>query len=255
MLRNYLYIDESKLDLLAQQIRTRRRETSKRQKTFKLSITGLGVELSEEDVWRELSTHERIEALIAYLAGADALETARPREVTPEEEGTGVPNGRSFVLETMLARRVIVPDALLRVAPGVKHLAVWISDPDPTLYTNEDYIWRGSFLYLTELWLDDGGASFWSGCSALQSIVNASQGKTLDSRYTSESWEPFGRGSYDHPVNKLASIGAVVGDQRHITSLYIKRFITNEQCYTWNGERRRVNDLLAYPVFIAAATQ
>jgi len=255
MLRNYLYIDERKLDLLAQQIRTTKRETIKRQKKVSLSITGLGVELSEEDVWRELSTHEKIEALIAHLNVVDGLETARPDKVTAEEEGTGVPRGRPFVFETMLARRAIVPEAYLSAAPGVKHLAVWISDPDPTLYTNEDYIWRGTFLYLTELWLDDSGPSFWSGCSALQSIVNACQGKALNNRDTGESWEPFGRGSYDHPVKKLASIGAVIGDQRIITSLYIKRSITNEQCYIWNGEKRRVNDLLAYPIFIAAATQ
>jgi hypothetical protein len=29
---------------------------------------------------------------------------------------------------------------------------------------------------------------------------------------------------------------------------YVKSCITDEQCYVWNGEPRRVNDLLGYPV-------
>ena len=103
-------------------------------------------------------------------------------------------------------------------------------------------------MYLTELWLDDSTSFFWSGCSALQAIVNAVQGKALGTR---DALEPFGREDSKHPVRKLMGIGATLGDERRITSLYIKRAITNEQCYKLNGEVRRVNDLLAYPIFIA----
>ena len=249
--RDYLYIDEGKLDLLAQQIRTRKKETAKRGKKISLSITGLGVELSEEDTWRELSTHEKIEALLAHLMISDLLDTTRPQERDPQEDA-GIPCGRPFVLETAFARRVIIPNAHLAAAPGIKHLAVWVSDPDPSVHTREDYVWRGTFLYLTELWLDDKTSPFWSGCSALQAIVNATHGKSLN---TCDASEPFGRRNCDHPISKLLSVGAVAGDLRHITSLYAKRSMTNEQCYTWEGERRRVNDLLGYPIFIATATQ
>jgi len=57
MLRNYLFIDERRLSSLAEQIRARTREATKRGKKLNLSITGLGIELSEEDTWRQLSIH------------------------------------------------------------------------------------------------------------------------------------------------------------------------------------------------------
>jgi hypothetical protein len=120
-LRDYLYIDESKLDLLAQQVRTTKKETVKRGKKISLSITGLGVELSEEDEWRELSTHEKIEALLAHLTVSDLLDTTRPLERHPKEDA-GVRSGRPFVLETSLARRVIIPTARLTSAPLIIRL-------------------------------------------------------------------------------------------------------------------------------------
>jgi hypothetical protein len=252
ILRNYIYIDEHRLDSFAEQIRTMKRETVKRGKKVNLSITGLGVELSEEDVWRELSSHEKIENLLRVLTEANLMDTARPQQRMPEEE-IGIPKGRQFVLETMLARKVIIPEPHLANTPGIKHLAVWISDPDPTIFSQGAHEWenKGTFVYLTEVWLDDKAGYIYSGCSALQAIANAAQGKAM---HLPNHREPLGRKSSDHPVEKLRSIGAIVGDQRTIRSLYLKRCISNEQCYTWNGERRRVNDLLGYPVFIEDAS-
>jgi hypothetical protein len=252
MLRNYIYIDEQRLDSFAQQIRTQKRERVKLGKKLNLSITGLGVELSEEDTWRELSAHEKIESLIEFLERENVLDTSRPLRAEGEEF-LGVPSGRSFVLETMAARKVIIPEPHLSSFPGIKHLAVWVSDPDPTLFSREDDPWKnkGTFVFLTEAYLDDKRGYIYSGCSALQAIVNAVEGKPMNSPVRGE---PLGRGSCAHPIEKLQSIGALVGDLRNIRSLYVKRCLTNEQCYTLNGEPRRVNDLLGYPIFIEDVT-
>jgi hypothetical protein len=252
MLRNYLFIDERRLSSLAEQIRARTREATKRGKKLNLCITGLGIELSEEDTWRQLSTHEKIDSLLRYLKQENLIDMARPQQRTPEEE-LGVPKGRPFVLETMLARKVIIPEPQLTITPGIKHLAVWISDPDPAVYSKEDYDWekKGTFVYLTEVWFDDTSGSIYSGCSALQVIANAVRGRDL---HLPDPKESLGRKSGDHPVEKLQSIGGLIGDERQITSLYAKRCITNEQCYTWQGDLRRVNDLLGYPIFIEDAS-
>jgi hypothetical protein len=152
----------------------------------------------------------------------------------------------------MLARKAIVPSSYLSEMSGIKSLAVWVSDPDPTIYSNEEWVWRGTFLYLTELWLDDAGyGTVWSGCSALQAVENGVEGKELTDRKASFAMEPLGRGSHDHPVAKLESLGARIGDLRRITALYKKRYFTDEQCYIWGGKQRRVNDLLGYPIFIS----
>jgi hypothetical protein len=252
MLRNYLFVDEHRLNSLAEQIRARTREATKRGKKINLSITGLGVELSEEDTWRQLSSHEKIDSLLGHLKQENLVDTARPQQRTAEEE-LGVPKGRPFVLETMLARKVIIPEPRLTITPGIKHLAVWISDPDPLLYAKEDNPWekKGTFVYLTEVWFDDTAGSIYSGCSALQVIANAARGTALN---LPDPKEPLGRKGDKHPVEKLQSMGGLIGDERQITSLYLKRCITNEQCYTWQGEVRRVNDLLGYPIFIEDAS-
>lgn len=66
-----------------------------------------------------------------------------------------------------------------------------------------------------------------------------------------ETFEPLGRGNFDHPIDKLISRGALVGDEREILTLYMPRYMSDEQCYRFDGNERRVNDLLAYPIFIA----
>ncbi len=116
----------------------------------------------------------------------------------------------------MQARRIIIPTEHLKAASGVKHLAVWVSDPDPTVYKHEDWVWLGTFVYLTEMWLDDSTSFFWSGCSALQVVVNAVEGKPLGTR---NGLEPFGREDSKHPVRKLIGIGGTPSDERRITSL------------------------------------
>jgi hypothetical protein len=93
-----------------------------------------------------------------------------------------------------------------------------------------------------------------SGRSALQALVNLFEGRELLNcgESNSEVAEPFGRSSYLHPLNKLKKYDVILGDEREITTLYRCRYMTNEQCYEFEGEKRRVNDLLAYPIFIAS---
>jgi hypothetical protein len=104
------------------------------------------------------------------------------------------------------------------------------------------------------LWLDES-ANFdmYSGWSALQALTNLWNGKDMLAKgeTNGETFEPLGRGSLDHPIDKLRSRGAIVGDEREIPTLYMPRYMSDEQCYTFEGNVRRVNDLLAYPIFIA----
>jgi hypothetical protein len=260
MLRNYIYIDSARLDMFVEQIASSRPKDKKIKKTVGLSLTGPKVEASEETAERSLTIHEKIELLIKYLGENDLLDTSRPK-------GTNENVGKQrFVFETMDARKIIVPEEHLKHLPGVKHFAIWISDPDPQDYVPmirnnvdadsrfrepSDYYLRGTFVYLTEAWLDnDAYGTTYSGCSALQAIANAIDGKPLIG-YGSGG-ELLGCGSFDHPIMKLERLGALRGDLRRITSLYYKRYITNEQCYIVDGQERCVNDLLGYPIFIAA---
>jgi hypothetical protein len=123
--------------------------------------------------------------------------------------------------------------------------------PDPgTESVNQDEA-SGTFLYLTEARLDGGQTqTTFSGCSALQAIVNAANGRPL--LQGNDDGEPLGRQTYEHPIKKLIDVGArVSGEARRIESLYYIRYITDEQCHTRDSKLLRGNDLLGYPLFIA----
>jgi len=247
---DYLFIDEDLLRRYTEQIRDQFAQVEETSLSVSASLAGPKVEASRRKRRKELNSSERIDLLNVYLDVTKDIALSRP-PAYQEPFGEDVPR---FVRETTTASKVIIPAPALESVKGLSSFAIWVSDPDPSVYSKKDYVWRGTFLYLTEMhWDTLPFRSTFSGCSALQAIVNASLGKELVSYQEQDTWEPFGRGSHDHPIEKLKRLGATVSGERRIETLYRTRFMTNEQCYVFNHEERRVNDLLAYPIYIAAA--
>ncbi len=247
-LREYIFIDHDVLDSFTEQLpQTISKEPTKLSSRMAVSFAGPQFESSREYGGADLKTHEKIENLLKFLRKNDAIDTARPIEL---DENRPDYVGRPFCLETMVAEKMIIPRKYLKGINNLLEFALWISDPDPSLFTDEPYTWRGTFLYLTQIHLDYGKTrTVYSGCSALQAVVNNIKGAPF---YECDFNEPFGRFSSKHPIAKLNKIGAISTGARKITSLYRKRYFTNEQCYSYKGKEVRVNDLLGYPVFIAS---
>jgi hypothetical protein len=197
---------------------------------------------------QELSAREKIILVESFLENLDEIAVKRPIRLNIEADS----QNQLFVLESMMARKVIMPLDENRQLGGLSELAVWISDPDPSLYSTEPYDWTGTFLYLTEChWDFNGYSTVFSGVSALQGLINQITGKDFLA-YVNEEFEPYGRGRDLHPVDKLKDIGGIATEERRIKSLYRKRYFTDEQVYSYKGECRRVNDLLGYPLYIEA---
>ena len=249
VLTDYIFIDENSVDGYIEQIPVEPIKERKQSKKVSLSLTGPAVEMGEETSIRPFTTHEKIQRLIAFLRKANLLAERRPKEMPKHQ----TPDHRPFVLETMTAQKIIIPRRHLGNIDGLRGLAIWISEPSEEDFTDEPWKWHGTFLYLTEAhWDNKPYQEVWSGCSALQAIVNVVNGVQLVLPEPIGN-EPFGRWCSDHPIVKLQALGGTVTSSRTITSLYRKRYITDEQCYTINGQERRVNDLLAYPLFISSA--
>lgn len=245
-IRNYIFIDEALLDDFIDQIDLVPIVRPSASKKVSLSITGPSVEINQTAMERAHKVHEKIELLENFLSQNKMISYSRLEEMPEDRVDAQTP---LFFIETMVARKVIFPRNLLLEFDSLTNLCVWVSDPNEELYVNQPWVWRGTFLYLTQGHWDSGKLkSFWSGCSALQVIVNKIEGFPLFSRSSNEI---YGRHNADHPVDKLKSLGAFVGEERKISSFYMMRYPTNEQCYTVNGEIRRVNDLLAYPIYIS----
>src|SRR5690242_2756966 len=122
-MRDYIFVDENRLDIFLQQNPTPPKKKLRRKKTFGLSITGPKAEITEESSDSPPTLHEKIETLIAQLKDQDLLTTRRPTKLyDPAEEA------RPFVLEEMLACKLIFPKAVLNHLPGVQELVLWVSD-------------------------------------------------------------------------------------------------------------------------------
>lgn len=241
-LRDYLFVDIKLLTKFSDQIRAGFQEVSK-----ELS-PGANSGIRPDPPPAEPTIHDKIVLVESLLEVQNDLCDRRPIEM----EGDCDPQTCRFVKESMMATKVILPLDEACPVDGLSQFAVWVSDPDPAHYVNEDYRWRGTFLYLTEIHWDYAGFStVFSGVSALQALINQMTGKGFFD-YISEEWEPYGRGRDLHPVDKLRELGGIASEQRRIMALYRKRYLTNEQVYSHEGEKRRVNDLLGYPIYIVA---
>jgi hypothetical protein len=244
---DYKYIDHLRLDKFVEQIPQSHTKSNKFNWKFALSLTGPSIEVGRGATTHTLSTHEKVKRLVDYLLKTGSLSYNRPLELPggfPPSSLTEHP----FILETMAARKVILPSKYTESVNGLKGFAVWISDPAEKDLSASDFAFRGTFVYLTQMhWDNDGLAYLHTGCSALQAVINTANGEELKKPSYEE---PLGRGSADHPLVKLERLGAVITDTRIITSLYTVRYMTDEQCYTINGRVFRVNDLLGYPIYI-----
>ncbi|OJD42610.1 hypothetical protein BAU22_22395 [Bacillus sp. 4048] len=250
-MRNDIFINETILNSFVDQIpRNLYPRDYKKRKTVSFSLAGIKADISEENVVRNMNNHEKIELLLKYLKSKDALQYSRPRDMYDSFNN----NGKAFVLETMKATQIIFPPESLKDTPDLKYFALWISDPNTSDIQHGEIIhnYTGTFLYITQMWLDNGWYSpIRSGCSALQAIVNYLEGRPILNTILHGGRERFGRSNFQHPIDKLISLGAKKGSTKEITCLYQKRYITNEQCYIFNSKETRVNDLLAYPIFIS----
>lgn len=246
LLTDYLYVNEAVLaDYLEQLGLGDRRILRRIRSKTSLSIAGPRIESTRDHVYEEPPLHKRIVQLEKALSKKGLLATERPRAVFSAH--TAHPR---FFTETTIASKLILAKSALQGIDGVKSFALWVSDPNPADLAH-DWNFTGTFLLLTELHLDDHRfETTHSGCSALQAVVNGLQGNPL---LVGARGEPLGRGGVQHPIEKLQRVTAVVNEPRKIRALYRVRYMTNEQCYIYKNERYRVNDLLAYPIFIAAA--
>jgi hypothetical protein len=187
-----------------------------------------------------------LEQLVEALDRSGRIRRSRPN--TLEEY-----DPRQLIYESAEATKVIFPHTVLTATvPAVEELAVWVADPDVKVLearSDDRYDFAGTFLYLiTPLYTHKGAPSFYTGCSALQTISNIIAGKDFIERARGE---PLGRGSYLHPTDKLKSLGGIVIDRRPIQALYMCRYMTDEQCFIEGKRTYRGHDLLAYPLIIS----
>lgn len=249
MLRDYIYINEKCINEIVEHIPMQKNppKTYKRKLLVNLGFSPK-VEISEESSNRDLNTHEKIELLTSFLTKNDLLGFERPINMND----TYINLEKKYVFESMYATKVTFPTISFAELPGTIGFSLWISNPSQFEHNgSNNKVNEGTFLYIPEIWFDDERySSVFSGCSALQAVVNFLENRFITSQRF-HGIEQLGRYSNDHPIDKLLKLGAQKKYTKKITCLYKKRYITDEQCFIFNGKNTRVHDLLGYPLFIS----
>ena len=219
-----------------------------REKLSKKSIGLLGgilnFSLSSEDSENHISDYAKLDTLVSRLSRKRLITGERPRRA-PEFSAASAP----LVLETFVARQFIFPVSRFETLNGIRNLKVWVGEPDPEHFIDEEFAWNGAYLFLTELEFDSGEHTLAiSGCSALRYIFNRLENRNPFDR---SGHEILGRFDYRSIQEKLFQMGADELSGKKITSLYKIRYMTDEQFFPGAPQNGRVHDILGYPIFIA----
>jgi hypothetical protein len=142
------------------------------------------------------------------------------------------------------------------VPPGIAGLTIWVLEPIGTelgfIDSEPDgswaWDWIGTYVFLVEEHLADPERKYFhSGISALRLIVDVTAGYDHSPR----GMDRYGRDNPAHPIEKLRSVGGVTLRPRQIETVYRIARMTDEQASTINGKQIRLNDIMAYPLYIA----
>lgn len=250
-MENYLYINERLVNQYYDMLQDTLPKPSYK-KAIKLSIpTFFEASFSDTEKGKEQSCYHKIKTIEEAFRAENLISNTRLSEMSTRLcDSDGSEENKKFFQEKCSATKVVIPTGANFKFPHIKYITVWVSEPDPTLYSDVSFIWRGTFLYLVTIETEhEREQTIFSGVSALQALSNLVTGEPFLSRHK-DGGEPLGRWNGIHPLEKLKTLGAEISYEREITTLYKKHYFTNEQSHTYEGKERRVNDLLAYPLWI-----
>ena len=201
-----------------------------------------------------------VEGVVDGMRGAGVLSGIRPETCKAYYNGEHT----GWVVERdLLATPVTLPLGRSVSSPEPGIITVWVSDPLPLESVYSEFEFAGSFLFIVEelegpAELKEGGGWFISGASALRAMLNHTAGLEAETARHDEmlvdppyGHDSFGRDDPTDPIDKLKGIDGTVGRNRAVEAVYRIAYMTNEQAHTVGDEVVRVNDIVAYPLYIA----
>ena len=182
-----------------------------------------------------------------------------------------------YVHETAIAVPVIVPvkkileDSPLRPIHGPQQfskdmlpdaITVWILDPVNEPGSKMPHLepeYRESIVFIVQELSEFHANSFITGISALRMAIEiAPTIDEFDYRFWSYGKEVIPSPEHDpslrhlgHPIKRLAQVGGIVNRPRKIETIYKIAYASDEHYLLINNDWRRIDDILAYPLFIA----
>jgi hypothetical protein len=266
-LKEYIVVNERLIEGLYRQFGEMQQGPSSSENEISASLKIFNLRHLRSSSARTASPHDHdvIEAVVESLRESRQLHAFRPDRAKDfwfsEHAGW-------YVHEQMIATPVTVP--LKHHFDGLQvpeAVTVWISEPAPPQEPAEsEYEIVGSFVFLVQEMGELQWPMRWfmSGISALRMVANfmvggadyRSEGELHRvMQATRDLYEmPNGWGDERdecHPIEKLKAVGGIPGRPRRIETVYKIAYMSDEQCIPTANGTVRVNDILAYPLYIA----
>jgi len=266
-LRDYLYVDEKRLNSYLEQIGST--STFRKAPSLKLSLSLLGPKVTAEQATqlRNKNNHEKICELIEYFEGNGHLGHSRPALIHSYNEDVELPD---FVLEECEAFRILIPSA--EQSDSRSGIIMWVSEW-PIERKMKALRPAGLLCVIQDSTHDDtrhsAGFSH-SGYTWLQALLYQLHKEKIKTELSTEyplsalggyDWDIMGFQDYlnneaqlfrPDPLHWLKEKGCVLSTSRQIVTLYRIRNLGGDEIGTKNKQEDFTVSTFAYGIAIWA---
>lgn len=214
---------------------------------------------SQKTSSRSLNDPRLLEEIVEGLRNREQLKAHRPRR------RRDLPDRTTFIHEINVeGTPVYLPvKEESGLPPGITGLTVWVFEPlgqelgfiDSEPDGSWAWDWIGTYLFIVEEHVYNPERAYCcSGISALRLLVDVVAGHDVSLRANPLEYrgrDQYGRDDPAHPIDKLRRVGGTPLRPRSVEIVYRVAVMTDEQATTIGGREIRLNDILAYPLYIA----
>jgi len=267
-IRDYLYVDEKRLNSYLEQIGST--STFRKAPSLKLSLSFSGPKVTAEQAsqLRNKTNHEKICELIEYLEGHGYLGHSRPALIHSDHEDVETPD---FVLEECKASRILIPAA--EQSDSRRGIVIWVSEW-PIERNLNALRPAGLLCVIQDSTYDDtrhrAGFSH-SGYTWIQALLYQLHQEKIKTKIATEyPLLPIGEYEWDimdgqrylnnevqsfrpYPLHWLKEKGCVLSTSRRIVALYRIRNLGSDEIGTENKQEDFTVSSFAYGIAIWAA--
>lgn len=266
-LKDYLYIDETRLNSYIEQFSST--STFRKSPSLKFGMSGIKPHISKElaGQLREKTNHEKISELVNYLEKNGHISNNRPAVIHNSDDYIGIPD---FILEECEASRILIPST--KDSDGMEGIVIWLSEWPLERISNSIFP-PGLLCLIQDSTHDDtkytAGFSQ-SGYTWLQALIyQLSQEKVKTKMSKEYPVSTIGDYRYDvmsahryldkegqvfrpHPLRWLKEKGCILSARRKIVTLYRIRNLGGDEIGTENKREDFTVSTFAYAIAIWA---
>jgi hypothetical protein len=251
-LREYLYVDEKRLNSYLEQIATPVTYDKVPTYVAGVSLTGPKAEATQSRFARPYTSHEKILKVQEYLDEKKLVGQGRPTTSDNDWSTT-----YEFFLEHTRATRALIPPNP-SVTPPFPGLAVWFASGIERSLDAEFY--QSRQLYLFEDYpRDDSKAQLWGYSSGYTYLTFLLDDNPIFKRLNEQSgYRLKATGLLQRPKDFFTAVGAKVGEEREIQTLYRVRVAAQHTVHLPpddDGNQQGDDSILvvvAYPIYISS---